>query len=93
MLGTTVVWRTIQSPPSAIWLSFVLPAPRVEGPVGVSSKHHHLPLLGNLPTHCRALGFPQQLVWSPAEAKDLSRVKLPSKLEQGLSTIAHVSRV
>lgn len=71
MARTTVMWKTVQLPPSAIWLTFVLPAPRMEGAVGVSSKHHDFPLLGNLPAHRCALGFPQWLVWSPAEVKDL----------------------
>lgn len=87
------MWRTIQSSPSAIWLTFVLPAPRTEGAVEVSSEHHHLPLLGNVPAHHRALGFPQRLVCSPAEVKDPSRVEHPSRLEQGLSTMAQVARV
>jgi len=79
--------------PSAVWLILVLPAPRIQGEVGVSSGHHGLPLLGNLPAHHRTLGFPQQLVWSPAEVKDPSTVEHPSRSEQGLATTAHVPRV
>lgn len=93
MSRTTVTWRTIQSLPSAVWLTFVLPALRMEEAVGGGSKHHHLPLLGNPPTHHHALGFPQQLVQSPAEVKNPSRVEHPSKLEQGLSNMVHVPRV
>lgn len=93
MSRTTVMWKTIQSPPSAIQLTFALPAPRTEGAVGVSSKHHYLLLLGDLPAHCYALGFTQQLVWSAADVMDPSRVEHPFKLKQGPSSMAHIPRV
>lgn len=93
MSRTTVMWKTIQSPPSAIQLTFALPAPRTEGAVGVSSKHHYLLLLGDLPAHCYALGFTQQSVWSAADVMDPSRVEHPSMLEQGPSSMAHIPRV
>lgn len=53
------MWKTIQSPLSAIQLTFALPAPRTEGAVGVSSEHHYLLPLGNLPAHRYTLGFTQ----------------------------------
>lgn len=86
-------WRIVQSPPSSVWLIFGLSAPSIQEAVGVSNKHHDFPLLGNLPAHHHALRFPEQLVCSPAEFKDPSRVKHPSKLEQGLSTMALIPRV
>lgn len=89
----SVMWRIVQSPPSSVRLIFGLSTSSTQEAVGVSNEHHDFPLLGNFPAHHHALRFPEQLMCSPAEFKDPRRVKHPSKLEQGLSTMAHISRV
>lgn len=60
---------------------------------GGRSRVSPLPILGNLPAHCYALWFPQLFVWSPAELQGPNKVKHPSRLELGLTTMDHVPGV